>query len=100
MIGEHDFTSFCSAECEKEVKVRKLFCLKIFKKGKIVFIVVKGNGFLQHMVRIIVGTLIKVGQGKLLPKDVKTILEAKDRRHKGQTENPNGLYLTKVEYFK
>jgi tRNA pseudouridine38-40 synthase len=99
--GTYDFTSFCSAECEKEDKVRTIFEIAVIKmQDRTIWIEIEGNGFLQHMVRIIVGTLIEVGKGKLSSQDVKNILEKKDRRHKGKTESPRGLTLVNVKYFK
>ena len=61
-------------------------------------ILVKGDGFLYNMIRIIVGTLIWVNEGKLSPDDIPLILEARDRQKAGKTAMPHGLYLSKVYY--
>ncbi|OIU72921.1 tRNA pseudouridine(38-40) synthase TruA [Rossellomorea aquimaris] len=99
LIGEHDFTSFCSAKTEVEDKVRNLQRITIIEQeGEIIFSFT-GNGFLYNMVRILVGTLLEVGAGNLQSADMKAILQAKDRNHAGKTAPPHGLYLWKVEYF-
>ena len=98
LTGTHDFTSFCSTECEKENKVRTIFDIFIKKTDEHVHIMISGSGFLQHMVRIICGTLIMVGKGQLAADDVRVILERKDRKHKGKTEKPHALTLVKIEY--
>jgi tRNA pseudouridine38-40 synthase len=98
LIGEHDFTSFCSAKTEVEDKVRNLQRITIIEQeGEIIFSFT-GNGFLYNMVRILVGTLLEVGAGNLQSTDMKAILQAKDRNHAGKTAPPHGLYLWKVEY--
>ncbi|NSL52559.1 tRNA pseudouridine(38-40) synthase TruA [Calidifontibacillus erzurumensis] len=98
LTGTHDFTSFCSAKTEIEDKIRTIEEIDIIEDGqKIVFRFI-GNGFLYNMVRIIVGTLLQVGQGKLEPIDIKFILEKKDRTLAGETAPPHGLYLWQVWY--
>lgn len=105
LVGEHDFTSFCKAECEKNVKTRTIFSIDIDvvsagenERGCFVTFEVKGDGFLQHMVRIVVGTLLAVGRGEIEASDVEQILQARDRRHKGKTESARGLVLVEVNY--
>lgn len=97
-LGEHDFTSFCSAKTEVEDKVRKIYSLEAVKEGDGLEFRVVGNGFLYNMVRIIVGTLLEIGQGKKLPKDIYAILEARDRVEAGKTAPAHGLYLWNVVY--
>ncbi|MCA1057110.1 tRNA pseudouridine(38-40) synthase TruA [Rossellomorea aquimaris] len=98
LMGEHDFTSFCSAKTEVEDKVRNLDRITITEQeGEIIFSFI-GNGFLYNMVRILVGTLLEVGSGNLRSEDMKEILQAKDRNRAGKTAPPHGLYLWKVEY--
>ncbi|KSU56945.1 tRNA pseudouridine synthase A [[Bacillus] enclensis] len=98
LIGEHDFTSFCSAKTEVEDKVRNLQRITITEQeGEIIFSFT-GNGFLYNMVRILVGTLLEAGSGSLRSEDMKDILEAKNRNQAGKTAPPHGLYLWKVEY--
>ena len=97
--GTHDFTSFCSADCEIENKVRTIYKIKIKKYGfDELHIFITGNGFLTNMVRIIVGTLIDVGRGKIKASKVKEIINSKDRTKAGKTVAPQGLYLYDVEY--
>ncbi|RCX13962.1 tRNA pseudouridine38-40 synthase [Fontibacillus phaseoli] len=108
LIGTHDYTSFASRHSTKQSHVRTIYEARIevecgtegagtHEQG-IIHIYVTGNGFLQHMVRIIVGTLLQVGEGKRAPKDMKSILEAKDRAAAGPTAESKGLMLWKVEY--
>lgn len=98
LIGEHDFTSFCSAKTEVEDKVRNLYDITITEHDDEIIFSFTGNGFLYNMVRILVGTLLEVGSGNLRSEDIKGILQAKDRNQAGKTAPPHGLYLWKVEY--
>jgi tRNA pseudouridine38-40 synthase len=98
LIGEHDFTSFCSAKTEVEDKVRNLHSITITEQGDEIVFSFIGNGFLYNMVRILVGTLLEVGSGNLCSEDMKKILDAKDRNQAGKTAPPHGLYLWKVDY--
>lgn len=96
--GEHDFTSFCSAKTETENRVRMLEKLEVAEHGDGICLIFKGNGFLYNMVRIITGTLLDVGAGKLAAEAIPDILEAKDRTLAGKTAPAQGLYLWKVTY--
>ena len=78
--------------------VRTIYELDVRREGKEVVISVTGNGFLYNMVRIIAGTLIEVGQGKYPPKDVKAMLEARDRSSAGQTAPACGLTLVGYDF--
>ncbi len=99
LIGEHDFTSFCSVKHQAEETVRTLYEITVEKgSDDIVTIRLRGNGFLYNMVRIIAGTLMKVGMGMCEPEDVKTILETRDRQIAGQTAPAKGLTLMGIEY--
>lgn len=99
LIGTHDFTTFSSARSTaKGSKERTLYEVTCQKQGQEVEFILRGNGFLYHMVRIIVGVLIDVGEGKLDPQDVKTLLAKKDRSYAGKTMPPQGLYLWNVKY--
>lgn len=101
LIGEHDFTSFCSARHQAEETVRTLYEITVEKGADdVITIRLRGNGFLYNMVRIIAGTLMKVGMGACKPEDVKTILEARDRQMAGQTAPAKGLTLMGIEYEK
>ena len=97
-IGEHDFSSFSSNEDKKDDNTRIIYNIKISEKDGIIKIRFKGSGFLKYMVRIIVGTLIEVGENKKKPIEVKKMLDAKDRTKVGHTANPEGLYLDKINY--
>lgn len=98
LIGEHDFKSFKASGTSSKSSVRIIYDAKVTREGEIVTIELTGNGFLYNMVRIIVGTLVDVGIGKIEPIEVKNILEAKDRLKAGKTLPPTGLYLVNVEY--
>lgn len=96
-IGEHDFTSF-SRYVEKKSPIRTILDARIEKHDDILEIIFLGNGFLKYMVRVMVGALIDVGLNRKKEEDIKTILEAKNRKMAGKTASPNGLFLMKVFY--
>lgn len=98
IIGEHDFASFCSAGSQVKTTTRTVYTLDIAKESDIISIRISGNGFLYNMVRIIVGTLIKVGLGVYPPEHVKEILESKDRYQAGPKAPARGLTLVGIEY--
>ncbi len=98
LIGEHDFTSFSAVDMDTPGRVRNVAELSIRRCEEMVVFTLKANAFLRGMVRIIVGTLVDVGQGKLNPADVREILDAKDRRLAGKTAPPQGLVLMEVTY--
>ena len=97
-IGEHDFRSFCSNEKEKANCIRNIYSIKIIKHNNKLELVFIGNGFLKHMVRNIVGILLKVGSNLLTVYEVETILEEKTRKHNTKPVPGNGLYLWNVYY--
>ena len=98
LIGEHDFSSFRSAECQAKSPVRELRGLEVERHGEFVRIRVYANAFLQHMVRNIAGVLMDIGAGERKPGWAKEVLEARDRTQGGVTAPPDGLYLTDIEY--
>ena len=98
LIGEHDFKSFCTEKPEVTNTVRTIYSLNVIKEGDMIIIRVTGNGFLYNMVRIIAGTLIRVGGGFIEPQQIKKILEAKDRTLAGETARPEGLTLVEIRY--
>lgn len=98
LMGTHDFTSFCAAQTAVQDKVRTIHNLSMVERGTYVDIYCSGTGFLQYMVRIIVGTLVDVGLHQMRPQDVKTALDAQDRKQAGQTAPPHGLALWRVHY--
>ena len=98
LIGNHDFSSFRAAACQAKSPIKTLDRFDIEKNGDEITFTVEAKSFLHHQVRNMVGTLKMVGEGKLSPQDIKTILEAKDRSKAGATAPACGLYLNKVEY--
>jgi tRNA pseudouridine38-40 synthase len=108
--GEHDFTSFAAAAAdegaggEKETSgramVRTIFSSRLFRRARTALLVyeVTGSGFLHHMVRNMVGTMMEVGRGKIAPQDIPRILAARDRTLAGPSAPAQGLCLMKVEY--
>ena len=97
-IGEYDFASFCAAGSQVESTVREIYDLHVKKEGDLITISVTGNGFLYNMVRIIAGTLLKVGGGQILPEDIPEIIRGKDRSLAGPTAPAKGLTLVKICY--
>ncbi|MDO4298187.1 MAG: tRNA pseudouridine(38-40) synthase TruA [Lachnospiraceae bacterium] len=98
LVGEHDFTSFCTNRPEVPNRVRTIYSLDVEKSGDMITIRVRGNGFLYNMVRIISGTLLRVGNGMIQPEEISGILAAKDRKRAGETARPEGLTLVRIEY--
>ncbi len=96
--GRHDFSSFMGSGSSVKTTIREIFDFEVFGKGSRVFFCIRGSGFLRHMVRNIVGTLIPVGQGEMASRDVESILALRDRTQAGPTAPPQGLYLVEVEY--
>ncbi len=98
-VGEHDFTSFRGQGCTAKSTVRKIFRAELNEELPAVFsISIAGNGFLRHMVRNIVGTLVDIGKGKAPPNRMGELLILKDRAKAGPTAPAHGLFLWKVEY--
>ena len=97
-IGEHDFTSFASSKSKKKSNVRTIYSINIKEDNGLIEIYFEGNGFLYNMVRIMTGALIDVGHKKILPEDIKKMLEEKDRTKSSDTAAAKGLYLYKVSY--
>lgn len=99
LVGEHDFKSFCSSRTQVENTVRTITDLQIDKCGDMVHIRISGNGFLYNMVRIIVGTLMKIGLS-IWPEDcMEEILLAKDRSKAGPKAEAKGLTLVEIKYL-
>ena len=98
LVGEHDYSAFTSAQLRVKSPVRTVYSLEISQRGSLIWIDVWGNGFLYNMVRIIAGTLINAGMGKLKPEDIPAVLESRDRRRAGATAKPQGLFLMEVRY--
>ena len=98
LVGEHDFRSFCSSRSQAEDTYRTIYSLAIEKEGERISIRISGNGFLYNMVRIIAGTLIKVGLHVYPPAHMQEILFAKDRDAAGPKAPAVGLTLVGIEY--
>ncbi len=98
LVGTHDFTSFCSVKTQAKSPVRTIYQLEVWEDGDIITIHICGDGFLYNMVRIISGTLLRVGSGAYEPEHVKEILDAHDRQAAGETLPPEGLTLIGITW--
>lgn len=96
--GEHDFASFCSNPRMKKSTVRRVDRIDIVQKGDYLTFTYHGTGFLQHMVRILTGTLLEVGYGKRAPESMAELIEARSRSLAGATAPAQGLCMMKVDY--
>ena len=97
--GEHDFKAFKASGTSSKSSVRTIYKATVKEMpNNIIYIELTGNGFLYNMVRIISGTLVDVGIGKLQPEDISNIIESQKRENAGKTLPPQGLYLVNVEY--
>ena len=99
LTGEHDFKSFCAAGAQVKTTIRAIYDLQIRKDEDLLTIRITGNGFLYNMVRIIAGTLMKVGTGEWEPEYIEEILKAKDRRKAGPTAPAKGLTLLEIRFL-
>ena len=98
LMGEHDYASFCSNPKMKKSTVRKVDSIVIEKNGDYLTFTYHGSGFLQHMVRIMTGTLLEVGEGKREASSIPALIEAKERAKAGACAPANALCLIRVEY--
>jgi tRNA pseudouridine38-40 synthase len=98
LLGECDFTSFRAAGCQSRTPFRDIMRLQVTRHRRYIVLDVEANAFLQHMVRNIAGTLMRVGSGKRPPEWVREVLEARDRKMAAMTASPYGLYLAAVTY--
>lgn len=98
LIGKHDFTSFRTVHCQSHSAIRTIKHCQISRQGKYIIVDIKANAFLHHMVRNIVGSLMRVGQAQETPCWVKKVLLAKNRCVAGVTAPPEGLYFVDVDY--
>ena len=96
--GEHDFKAFKASGTSSKSSVRTIYEANVYQEGDKIFIELTGNGFLYNMVRIIAGTLVEVGLGKIEPEKIPEIIKQGKRENAGKTLPPNGLYLLKVMY--
>ncbi len=98
-VGEHDFKAFKASGTSSKSSVRTIYDAKVIKMpDDKIWIELTGNGFLYNMVRIISGTLVEVGMGKIEPKEIENIIKSQKRENAGKTLPPQGLYLVNVEY--
>ena len=98
IVGKKDFTSFMAAGSKIEDATRNVHYCDVSRDGNIITIRIAADGFLYNMVRIIAGTLVLCGNGKITPDDLTEIIEKKSRSAAGLTAPPEGLYLNKVTY--
>lgn len=98
LLGERDFTSFRASSCQSSTPMRHIDFIEISQRGELIVVDIQANAFLHHMVRNIVGTLIKVGKGYAAEGWVAELLDRKDRTLAADTAPANGLYLVEVNY--
>lgn len=98
LVGVHDFSSFRHQECAARSTVKRIHAIRLSGEGPALDLAFEGNRFLMHMVRIMAGTLVDVGKGRMDPDALPAILEARDRRRAGLTAPPHGLCLDEVWY--
>lgn len=98
LVGEHDFSSFRDSDCQAKHAFRYIEYINITQTDERITISIKGNAFLHHMVRIITGSLINVGNGKWRASKIKDVLDAKDRTQAGPTAPASGLFFMKIFY--
>ena len=98
LLGEHDFSAFRAAACQAKSPVRTIYELQVQRSGDFVYLDVRANAFLHHMVRCIAGVLLSIGRGDRRPDWVQEILQARDRTRGGVTAPAGGLYLVAVRY--
>jgi tRNA pseudouridine38-40 synthase len=96
--GRKDFAAFCAAASEVKTTERECTVSRLIEQGNELVYEILANGFLHHMVRNIVGTLLEVGRGKLAPEDIDRLFESRDRRLSGPTAPARGLHLMRVDY--
>lgn len=98
LLGHHDFSAFRGSGCQARSPEREVRWVGVQRHGDLVVIDIAADGFLLHMVRNIVGTLLPIGRGEARPDWLREVLVGRDRRLAGMTAEPQGLYLTGVEY--
>jgi tRNA pseudouridine38-40 synthase len=98
LLGKHDFSAFRGSLCQAKSPIKTIEFIKLSQQDNAILLDIKANAFLHHMVRNIVGTLLKVGKGERPIKWVKEVLESKDRTQAGVTAQPQGLYFVKAFY--
>ncbi len=97
-VGKYDYSAFCSSRSKNMNVVKDVKKFTVEREGEMIIFTVAADGFLYNMVRIMVGTLLSINEGKIKPEDLKDIIESKQRKKAGKTVPPQGLYLNKVYY--
>ena len=100
IVGTHDFTGFTASASRVKNRIRTVYVSCWQRRGRHFSYRIEGNGFLHHMVRNVVGTMLQIGHGQRPASDMITILESRDRRLAGPTAPPHGLFLARVWYRK
>lgn len=98
LIGSHDFKSFMAKKCSAYNTVRTITDISIDRNGDFIEFEIQGNSFLRYMIRIMVGTLLQIGAGKIEIEELESIIAGRRRAYAGITAPPQGLYLEKVFY--
>jgi tRNA pseudouridine38-40 synthase len=98
LVGEHDFSCFRGSLCQAKSPIKTIEYIQIESSNNEMVISIKANAFLHHMVRNIVGTLLKIGRGEKNVEWISSVLASKDRREAGPTAEPQGLYFIKAFY--
>lgn len=97
-IGMYDYSGFCSSKSDVEDTVRTVKNFEVYRNGDMVYFKVEADGFLYNMVRIMVGTLLFISEGKIKEGELIEVIKSKDRKRAGKTAPPQGLYLNKINY--
>lgn len=97
-VGTHDYRGFCSSKSDVEDTVRTVKSFRVYREGDLVCFKVEADGFLYNMVRIMIGTLLFVSEGKIKAGELKSVIDSKERKRAGKTAPPQGLYLNKIYY--
>ncbi|HAT40064.1 tRNA pseudouridine(38-40) synthase TruA [Polynucleobacter necessarius] len=98
LIGEHDFSSFRSSECQSKTPIKTIYSIEIISQQPWLYFRIRGNAFLQHMIRNIIGCFLQIGHGKQQPEWMAEVLAAQNRQIAAPTFMADGLYLTKISY--
>ncbi|HEU4621427.1 MAG TPA: tRNA pseudouridine(38-40) synthase TruA [Burkholderiaceae bacterium] len=98
LVGEHDFSSFRSAECQAKTPVKTVYSVRVTRVGQMIHLHIAANAFLHHMVRNIVGSLVYVGLGRKPGEWIQQVLDARDRKLAAPTYDAAGLYFVRVHY--
>ena len=98
LVGEHDFSCFRGRLCQAKTPIKTIEYIDIIESNDELILKIKANAFLHHMVRNIVGTVLKIGRGEKDAEWILSVLDSKDRRKAGPTAEPQGLYFIKAFY--